>query len=175
MFSCSFFSVIAHITVIKQQSNSKANGFGRKTTLNFGEDLFFFFGDHLISGGKITLNFGEDLFGDHLIFGWKITLNFGEDLFFFFLEITWFRAEKSFEFPILAQNSLSISVKTAEFLRVWAPPIKNPGYAYGPSPSTSSFQNKTFYSMQHSRSYCISPVVLLAEQLFLFCPKVNLN
>ena len=43
MFSCSFFSVIAHITVIKQQSNSKANGFGRKTTLNFGEDLFFFF------------------------------------------------------------------------------------------------------------------------------------
>ena len=72
----------------------------------------FFFGDHLILGGKnlwildfgrkIALNFGEDLFfylfffffGDHLIlggknlwildFGRKITLNFGEDLFFFF-------------------------------------------------------------------------------------------
>ena len=43
MFSCILFSVIAHITVIKQQSNSKANGFGRKIILNFGEDLFFFF------------------------------------------------------------------------------------------------------------------------------------
>ena len=64
--------------------------------------FFFFFGDHLILGGKnvrisdfcrkITLNFGKDLFffGDHLIlggknvrisdFGPKITLNFGEDI-----------------------------------------------------------------------------------------------
>ena len=42
--------------------------------------------------------------------------------------------EKSFEFPISAQNSLSILVKTAEFLRVWAPPIKNPGYAYAWAP-----------------------------------------
>ena len=34
---------------------SKANGFGRKTSFNFGEDLFFFFfGDHQILGGKIV-------------------------------------------------------------------------------------------------------------------------
>ena len=51
----------------------KANGFGRKITLNFGEDLFFFsfFGDHLILGGK------NDRSSD---FGPKITLNFGEDI-----------------------------------------------------------------------------------------------
>ena len=31
----------------------KPNDFGRKISLNFGEDLFFFFfGDHLIQGGK---------------------------------------------------------------------------------------------------------------------------
>ena len=31
----------------------KPNDFGRKISLNFGEDLFFFFvGDHLILGGK---------------------------------------------------------------------------------------------------------------------------
>ena len=81
----------------------KANGFGRKITLDFGEDLFFF-GDYLILGRKNvrisdfgrknTLNFGEDLFffffGDHLNlgrknvrisdFGPKITLNFSEDI-----------------------------------------------------------------------------------------------
>ena len=83
----------------------KPNESGRKITLKFGEDLFFF-GDHLILGEKnvwnsdfgrkITLNFGENLFffffffGDHLIlgvktvwisdFGQKITLNFGEDI-----------------------------------------------------------------------------------------------
>ena len=70
MFSCSFFSVITHITVIKQYNNSKANGFGRKITLNFGEDLFFF-GDHLILGGK-NVRFSDS--------GPKITLNFGEDI-----------------------------------------------------------------------------------------------
>ena len=85
---------------------SKPNDLGRKITLNFGEDLFFFFffGDHLILGRinvqisdfgrKITLNFGEDLFfffffGDHLILGGKnvqisvfsqkITLNFEDN------------------------------------------------------------------------------------------------
>ena len=52
----------------------------------------------------------------------KISLNFGEDLFFFlflflFLETTGFWAEKTFEFPISAEKSVSISVKTSEFLR----------------------------------------------------------
>ena len=73
MFSCSLFSVITHITVSKHKSNSKANGFGRKTTLNFGEDLFFFFffwrppdfGEKIVrisySGPKFTLNFGEGI------------------------------------------------------------------------------------------------------------------
>ena len=70
-------------------------------SLSISVKTFFFFGVHLILGGKnvrisdfgrkITLNFGEDLFfGDHLIlgginvrisdFGPKITLNFGEDI-----------------------------------------------------------------------------------------------
>ena len=62
-------------------------------------------------------------FGDHLFLGWKIVwisdsgrklgLNFGEDLFF--LEITCFWAEKLFEFPILAENSDSVSVRTFFF------------------------------------------------------------
>ena len=49
----------------------KANGFGRKFTLNFGEDLFFFFGDHLILGEK-NVRISD--------FGRKITLSFGEDI-----------------------------------------------------------------------------------------------
>ena len=72
----------------------KPNDFGRKISLNFGEDLFFlettwfwaenqsqfrwrpfffffFFGDHLILGGKNVW------ISD---FGRKITLNFGEDI-----------------------------------------------------------------------------------------------
>ena len=50
------------------------------------------------SGRKISLNFGEDLFffGDHLILG-----------------------EKTFEFPISVEKSLSTLVKTSEFLRFW--------------------------------------------------------
>ena len=117
MFSCSFFfSNCAH--------NSKANGFGQKTSLNFGEDLFFFF---------------------------------------FFWRSPDFWAEKLFEFPISAEKSLLISVKTFFFFwkspefgrknrsisdfgpiftlnfgkdsRIFEdlgpPPIKNPGYAYG--------------------------------------------
>ena len=47
------------------------------------------------------------------------SLNFGEDLFFFFLffslETACFWAEKTFEFPILAEKSNSISVKTSFF------------------------------------------------------------
>ena len=46
---------------------------GRKIALSFGEDLFFFFWDHLILGGKNVWI---------LDFGRKITLKFGEDLFF---------------------------------------------------------------------------------------------
>ena len=50
----------------------KRNESGRKITLNYGEDLFFFFfGDHLILGEKIV---GISDFGR------KITLNFGEDI-----------------------------------------------------------------------------------------------
>ena len=73
----------------------KRNESGRKITLNFGEDLFFFFGDHLIL------------------------------------------AKKTFEFPISAEKSLSILVKTSEFLRFCAsnpPPPKFSGSATGPWP-----------------------------------------
>ena len=47
--------------------------------------------------------------------GRKISLNFGEDLFFFFLEITWFWVEKTFEFRISAEKSLWILAKTFFF------------------------------------------------------------
>ena len=45
----------------------------------------------------------------------KNRLNFGENLLFFFLEIICFWAEKPFDFPIPAEKSLSISVKTDHF------------------------------------------------------------
>ena len=54
------------------------------------------------SGRKISLNFGEDLF-------------FFFFFFFFFLETTWFWAKKTFEFPISAEKSVSILVKTFFF------------------------------------------------------------
>ena len=44
--------------------------------------------------------------------GRKLSLNFGED---FFLETTWFWAKKTFEFPIAAEKSVSILVKTFFF------------------------------------------------------------
>ena len=79
---------------------------GRKIALNIGEN-FFFFGDHLILGGRNVWI---------LDFGRKITLNFGEDLFFFFfLEITWFWAEETFEFWISAEKSPWILAKTFFF------------------------------------------------------------
>ena len=57
-------------------------------------------------------------------FGRKISLNFGEDLpffffFFFFLETTCFWAEKTFGIPILAEKSVSISVKTLFFQKLF--------------------------------------------------------
>ena len=113
---------------------------GRKITLNFGGDLFFFFsGDHLILGGKnrwisdfgrkTTLNFGEDLFfffffWDHLIFGrknlWisdfgrKINLNFGEDLFFFFWRSPNFGRKKPLNFRAFRDISSQFSDKPSE-------------------------------------------------------------
>ena len=94
MFSCSFFSVIAHITVIK----SKAITYSAEKPLSISVKtfFFFFFGDHLILGGKIVR------ISD---FGPKFTLNFGED---------------------------------SRIFEGLAPPIKNPGYAYGPGVIVSS-------------------------------------
>ena len=55
-------------------------------------------------------------------FGRKISFNFSEDLFLFlFLETTWFWVEKTFEFRIPAEKSVSISVKTFFFF-FWRPP-----------------------------------------------------
>ena len=70
---------------------------------------FFFFGDHLNLGEKNVW------ISD---FGRKITLNFGEDLFFW--RPPEFGRKKTFEFPISAEKSLSILVKTSEFLRFCA-------------------------------------------------------
>ena len=72
-------------------------------SLNFGEDRFFFFGDHLILGGK-NVCIPE--------FGQKISLNFGEDLFFFFLEITWTLEENPFEFLSFPRKFVSIFGQT---------------------------------------------------------------
>ena len=52
--------------------------------------------------------------------GRKITPNFGEDLFFFFFGDHLILGEKKFEFLISVEKSLSISVKTSEFLRFCA-------------------------------------------------------
>ena len=52
----------------------------------------------------------------------------------FFFEATWIWAKKTFEFPISAEKSLSILVKTSEFLRFCAsnpPPPKFSGSATG--------------------------------------------
>ena len=77
--------------------------------LDFGEDLFLFFGDHLIfffleitgkTIGEDRKNFNEDLFflfGDHLISAGK-TLSILAKTFFSFSEITWFLPEKPFQF-----------------------------------------------------------------------------
>ena len=85
--------------------------FGRKITLNFGEDLFFFFfffWDHLILGGKNVWI---------LDFGRKITLNFGEDLFFFFF-FFWrspnFGRKKPLNFRSFRDISSQISDKPSE-------------------------------------------------------------
>ena len=55
-------------------------------------------------------------------FGRKIRLNFGEDLFIylFFLETTCFWAEKTFEFPILAEN---FGEDLFFFFFFWRPPV----------------------------------------------------
>ena len=127
------------------RKNLWISDFGRKITLNFGEDLFFFFFFFWRSpdfgrknlwisdfGRKITLNFGEDLFFFFIFFffwrspdfGRKKPLNFGfrpknhSEFWrrpFFFLEITWFWAEKTFEFRISAEKSLWILAKTFFF------------------------------------------------------------
>ena len=72
---------------------------------------------------SVSISVKTFFFGDQPFLGWKsvwisdfgrkIRLNFGEDLFFF--ETTCFWAEKAFEFPILAEKSVSISVKTFFF------------------------------------------------------------
>ena len=74
-------------------SNVWISDFGRKIRLNFGEDLFFFFGDHLILGGK---NLWSSDFG-------KKSDSFSAKTFFF-LETTQFWAEKTFEFPSFPRN-----------------------------------------------------------------------
>ena len=97
------------------------NDFGRKISLNFGEDLFFFFFWRPPDfGRKKRLNFrfrskNQSQCRWRPFFFWtppvverkkrlnvrfrsKNQFNFGEDLFFFFLETTWFWAEKIFEF-----------------------------------------------------------------------------
>ena len=47
-----YFEKLGSISGCIPPHQPKPNDFGRKITLNFGEDLFFFFGDHLILGEK---------------------------------------------------------------------------------------------------------------------------
>ena len=81
--------------------------FGRKITLNFGEDLFFFFfffGDHLILGGK---NFEFPIFPRHFV------SNFGQTVW------NWFKVN---------ENSSQGRLHTSHSFKI-APPFPNPGYA----------------------------------------------
>ena len=73
-----FFFLFIGDHLILGEINVWISDFGRKISLNFGEDLFF--GDHLILGEKNVW------ISD---FGRKISLNFGEDLFFFFFLFYW--------------------------------------------------------------------------------------
>ena len=94
----------------------KRNESGRKISLNFGEDFFFFFfGDHLILAKK-TFEFPISAEKSLSILV----------LFFFFFFFFWrpILAKKTFEFPISAEKSLSILVKTFFFFFFffWRPP-----------------------------------------------------
>ena len=115
--------------------NVRISNFGRKITFNCGEDLFFCFVWRPRRKKRSNFQFRPKnhfqfwwrpffffFFGDHggknvriSDFGRKITLNFGEDI-------------RIFEGLCLKspphQNFLNPPL-------VWAPPIKNPGYAYG--------------------------------------------
>ena len=64
-------------------------------------------------GRKISLNFGEDPFESPILAEKSVSISV--KTFFFYLETTWFWAEKTFELPILAEKSVSISVKTFLF------------------------------------------------------------
>ena len=99
--------------------NVEICNFGQKKPSDFGEDLCFFcffFGDHLLFGGKIAIS-ARKIFGFRrrpFFFFWEITCFLAEKLRFrrekafgfrrrpFFLEITCF----------LARKSLRISAKT---------------------------------------------------------------
>ena len=135
-------------------SGEKRDG-PRVTTFFFF--FFFFFGDYLILGRK-NLWVSD--------FGRKITLNFGEDLFFFFfLEITWFWAEKPFEFPSfprhfassfgqtvwnwfkINENSSQGRLHTSHSFKI-APPFQNPAYATG-----SRCVRKTLHSNRNFNNF----------------------
>ena len=79
----------------------KSRFFGRKSCLNFGEDLFFcfLFWDHQpVFGRKNRLNFGETFFfGGGITSFWLDKTVWISVKTFFILEITCFRPEKTFQ------------------------------------------------------------------------------
>ena len=87
-------------------SNVWNSDFGRKISLNFGEDLFFL----------ETTRFWAEKTLEFPITAEKSVSISVKTFFFFFLETTWFWAEKTLEFPISAEKSVSISLKTFFFL-----------------------------------------------------------
>ena len=109
----------------------------------------------------------------------RILQNFGdEDLFFYFLEVTYFRAEKSFEFLISAEKSLWISVKTFFFSRspifgrknrsnFWLR-LKNPLFLFWRS--TSSFDPDWDKFLVPSCPSQIHSNKLLVPPKIYFCP-----
>ena len=126
----------------------KPNDFGRKISLNFGEDLFFFFWRPPDFGRKKRLNFR--FFGRKIgqKIGRKISLNFGEDPFFFFfwrppdfgrkkpLNFSAFR-EISFQFSDkLIQEQWKFGSRSFALFSLFqkSPPFPNPGYALGSTP-----------------------------------------
>ena len=97
---------------------------GQEKWLNFGKDLSFFFGDHLISAGKTVLVL------------WRR----------FFLEITWFWQKNSLNL-IQDRWKFGSNSFTAVFTSQKSPPppSRNPGYAPGPSSVTVVYRLAHFW------------------------------
>ena len=91
--------------------------------------------------------------------------------FFFFLETTWFWAKKTFEYQISAEKSVTILVKTSEFLRFWLqiPPHQN--FLDPPLLITISSRLVTISNYSHTKCQKLF-LFLLCSNTVLFSNKI---